>query len=123
VFQNLFKEFCFRPSTGCKSALRHKILAANHLIHIHIPFLIIRIITPFQDSRVIGKNVGIRSWKETFLAALFLTHKPEKEKWILRKSRGPRLDCLSGTKKKRAVAPSVQQPIRTRDRLTPHERF
>jgi hypothetical protein len=53
MFQDLFKKFGFCLGASCERALRPKIFAANHFVHIETPFLNIRIIIIFQDSRVI----------------------------------------------------------------------
>jgi hypothetical protein len=53
MFQDLFKQFDFCPCASRKSAFRPKIFAANHFIHIKTPFLTVKIMIIFQDSRVI----------------------------------------------------------------------
>jgi hypothetical protein len=51
MFQDLFKEFCFCLCASHESALRPKIFAVNHFVHIKTSFLNTRIIIIFQDSR------------------------------------------------------------------------
>jgi hypothetical protein len=53
MFQDLFIEFRFCLRASCKSALRPKVFATNHFVHIETPFLNIRIIIIFRDSRAI----------------------------------------------------------------------
>jgi hypothetical protein len=53
MLQDLFKQlyFCLRASR--KSAFRPKIFTAKHFVHIHIPFLTVKIMIIFEDSRMI----------------------------------------------------------------------